>query len=117
MNSLAGLALLVGLAGCAGETAGTTSYKNPVSSIDEGAIISAQTLIKWADEGKINAPFGTADRVVVVSATTRANFVSRRHIPDAVLLDSSGDSWREALREEGTWQLVDIVRPGDLEED
>lgn len=83
------LALVAGLAGCAGETAGTTSYRNPVTSTDEGAIISAQTLVKWADEGKLNAPFGTADRVVVVSATTRANFVSRRHIPDALLLDSS----------------------------
>lgn len=36
---------------------------------------------------------------------------------DAVLLESSGDSWREALREEGTWQLVDILRPGDVDED
>jgi phosphohistidine phosphatase SixA len=36
---------------------------------------------------------------------------------DAALLESSGDSWREALREEGAWQLVDVIRPGEIDED
>lgn len=105
------LALLVGLAGCAGETAGTTSYKNPVSSTDEGAIISAQTLIKWADEGKINAPFGTADRVVVVALTTPASFVARRHIPDAVVLQSAELTM---TREEGLGPTIQMMLSGPV---
>jgi hypothetical protein len=36
---------------------------------------------------------------------------------DAVLLESSGDTWRDALRDEGSWQFVDIVRAGDMDDD
>lgn len=105
------LALLAGLAGCAGETAGTTSYKNPVTSTDEGAILSAQTLIKWADEGKINAPFGTADRVVVVSVTTAATFVTKRHIPDSVVLQPVEFSM---TREEGLGPAPNLMPSGPV---
>jgi 3-mercaptopyruvate sulfurtransferase SseA len=88
---LAGVLAAVALAsgGCGG-TAGTTGYANPVTTTQTPtAIIDAATLANWRDEGKINAPLGMADRVVVVSVTTRANFTSttKRHIPEAVLLD------------------------------
>jgi len=94
------IAFALGAAGCSG-TAGTTGYDNPVSSTLTPAIIDARTLIKWADEGKINAPFGTTDRVVVVSVTTRANFTSptKKHIPDSVMLDYSAEL--TMTREEG----------------
>ena len=36
---------------------------------------------------------------------------------DAALLESSGDSWREALREEGAWQLVEVLRAGEHDDD
>lgn len=96
--------------GCAG-TAGTTGYDNPVSSTLTPAIIDAKTLINWADEGKINAPFGTADRVVVVSVTTRANFTSptKKHIPDSVLLDYTAEltmTREEGLGPAGTMMLA-----------
>jgi 3-mercaptopyruvate sulfurtransferase SseA len=86
--------------GCAGE-GGTTGYGNPVTTTSAPPIIGASTLMAWADEGKINAPFGVADRVVVVSVTSRANFTSptKKHIPDSVLLDSSTEL--TMTREEG----------------
>jgi len=87
---LGALALLLTSAGC-GDDAGTTSYDNPITTTASGPIIDAATLIKWADEGKLNAPLGSADRVVVASVTTSANFTSttKKHIPDSVLLETS----------------------------
>ena len=73
-----------------GGSAGTTGYSNPITTTKtDSAIIDAATLAKWTDEGKVNAPLGTADRVVVVSVASLANFTSttKKHIPDAVLLD------------------------------
>ena len=62
-----------------GGSAGTTGYSNPITTTStDSAIIDAATLAKWTDEGKVNAPLGTADRVVVVSVTTLANFLPRR---------------------------------------
>jgi 3-mercaptopyruvate sulfurtransferase SseA len=75
-----------------GGSAGTTSYSNPITTTKtDSAIIDAATLATWTDEGKVNAPLGTADRVVVVSVASLANFTSttKKHIPDAVLLDTS----------------------------
>jgi 3-mercaptopyruvate sulfurtransferase SseA len=85
-----------------GGSAGTTGYSNPITTTkSDSAIIDAATLAKWADEGKVNAPFGTADRVVVVSVATVANFTSttKKHIPDAVLLDYPNEL--TMTREEG----------------
>jgi phosphohistidine phosphatase len=36
---------------------------------------------------------------------------------NAALLESSGDTWREALHGEGAWELVEIVRPKELIEE
>jgi len=104
------LAIALGTWGCAGE-AGTTGYDNPVTTTSAPPIIGAQTLIAWADEGKINAPFGVADRVVVVSVTSRANFTSpaKKHIPDSVLLDFSAEltmTREEGLGPAGTMMLA-----------
>jgi 3-mercaptopyruvate sulfurtransferase SseA len=86
--------------GSCGSSAGTTSYGNPITTTSTSAIIDAATLAAWVDEGKVNAPFGNADRVVIVSVTTAASFTSaRRHIPDAVLLDSATEL--SMVREEG----------------
>lgn len=102
------VALFLGLVGCGGDN-GTSSYKNPVTSTSTGAVITASQLIAWADEGKINAPFGTADRVVVISVAGRAAFTSttRKHIPDAVVLDPVELTMtrEEALGPTGTMML------------
>jgi 3-mercaptopyruvate sulfurtransferase SseA len=87
-------------AGSCGGSAGTTGYTNPITTTQTAsAIVDAATLAKWTDEGKVNAPLGTADRVVVVSVTTPASFTTRKHLPDAVLLDSSTEL--SMVREEG----------------
>lgn len=104
------MAVALGSWGCSGD-AGTTGYDNPVSTTLAPAIINAQTLIAWADEGKINAPFGVADRVVLVSVATRANFTSatKKHIPDSVLLDYSAEltmTREEGLGPSGTMMLA-----------
>jgi 3-mercaptopyruvate sulfurtransferase SseA len=85
-----------------GGSAGTTGYTNPITTTKtDGAIIDAATLAKWTDEGKVNAPLGTADRVVVVSVASVANFTSttKKHIPDAVLLNYPNEL--TMTREEG----------------
>jgi 3-mercaptopyruvate sulfurtransferase SseA len=108
IGALAALALVTW--SCGG-SAGTTSYSNPITTTKtDSAIIDAATLAKWTDEGKVNAPFGTADRVVVVSVTTLANFTSttKKHIPDAVLLDYPNEltmTREEGLGPAGTMML------------
>jgi 3-mercaptopyruvate sulfurtransferase SseA len=109
---LALTALALASVGCGG-SAGTTSYANPITTTQtSGAIIDAATLGSWADEGKINAPLGTADRVVVVSVASLANFTSttKKHIPDAVLLDSGTDLY--LTREEGLGPNAQMMLAG-----
>ncbi len=33
---------------------------------------------------------------------------------NAALLETEGESWREALQDDRTWQLVDVIRPKEL---
>lgn len=109
IGALSALALISG--GC-GDTSGTTGYTNPIVTKTSGAIIDAQTLANWRDEGKVNAPLGSADRVVIVSVTTPANFTSttRRHIPEALLLDSASEL--TMTREEGLGPVVQMMLSG-----
>jgi 3-mercaptopyruvate sulfurtransferase SseA len=95
--------------GC-GETVGTTGYSNPVTTVAASPIIDAATLARWIDEGKLNAPLGRADRVVIVSVTTPAAFTAKRHIPEALLLNSSTDIY--AVREEGLGPAGSMMASG-----
>jgi 3-mercaptopyruvate sulfurtransferase SseA len=73
--------------GCGG---GGSSYSDPVTTTKtSSAFISAATLKQWIDEGKLNAPVGSADRVVVVSTSSLANWTDavKGHISGAVRLD------------------------------
>ena len=103
-------AAALGAWGCGG-SAGTTSYSSPITTTSTpGAIIDAGTLAKWMDEGKVNAPFGTADRVVIVSVATSANFTSttKKHIAEAILLDYPNEltmTREEGLGPAGTMML------------
>ena len=96
-----------------GGSAGTTSYSNPITTTKtDSAIIDAATLAKWTDEGKVNAPLGTADRVVVVSVASVANFTSttKKHIPDAVLFDYVNEL--TMTREEGLGPSIQMMLSG-----
>lgn len=86
MAALLGTVMITALTlgGC-----GTDGYDDPsATTTKSAAIIDAATLKGWIDEGKLNAPFGSRDRVVVVSASTFANWTTttKGHIPGAVRL-------------------------------
>lgn len=85
--------------------AAVTTTKTP-------AIIDAATLKGWMDEGKVNAPAGSLDRVALVSVTTMKNYstTSKLHIPGAALLDSSSELY--ATREEGLGPVGSMVPAG-----
>ena len=110
LSLAAALALLLSSPGYAG-TSGTTAYDDPVTTTRAPAIIDARTLAGWADEEKVNAPFGAADRVVVVTVTTRDAFTSptKKHIPGSVLLDYGAEltmTREEGLGPAGTMMLA-----------
>ena len=52
---------------------GTSSYDHPAASATTTktatALIDAATLQSWITEGKVNAPFGSVDRVVILDVT------------------------------------------------
>jgi len=69
---------------------GTSSYSDPSpTTTKSAAIITATTLKQWIDEGKLNAPLGSKDRVVVVSQSTVTDWTTKGHIPGAVRLDTT----------------------------
>ena len=90
LNLVTIIALSVAMWGCG--SSGTSSYSDPsATTTKSAAVISAATLKQWVDEGKLNAPYGSKDRVVVLSTSTFANWttVSKGHIPGAVRLDTT----------------------------
>jgi 3-mercaptopyruvate sulfurtransferase SseA len=111
--AVAALAALALVTWSCGGSAGTTSYSNPITTTQtSSAIIDAATLAKWTDEGKVNAPLGTADRVVVVAVASLANFTSttKKHIPDAVHFDYQSEL--TMTREEGLGPSVQMMLSG-----
>jgi 3-mercaptopyruvate sulfurtransferase SseA len=110
IGALAAVAL--GAWSCGG-SAGTTGYTDPYSTTKTAsAIIDAATLGQWTDEGKVNAPLGTAGRVVVISVSSVANFTSttKKHIPDAFNLDYANEL--TMTREEGLGPATVMVLSG-----
>ncbi len=96
-----------------GGSAGTTGYTDPFGTTKTtSAIIDAATLAQWADEGRLDAPLGTAGRVVVVSVASVANFTSttRKHIPEAVNLDYPNEL--TMTREEGLGPATGMMLSG-----
>ena len=81
------MSTMLSLWGCGG--GGTSSYNQPITTTSSPAIIDATTLKRWIDEGKLNAPLGSKDRVVVVSPSTVADWTSKGHIPGAVRWDTT----------------------------
>lgn len=111
LAAVAALAAIALVTGNCGGSAGTTGYSNPITTTQTNSpIIDAQTLAKWTDEGKVNAPLGTADRVVILSVTTPALFTSKGHIPDAFLLDYTTEL--TMTREEGLGPATVLVLSG-----
>lgn len=76
--------------GCGGSSStGSGNYTDPSPTTTKSSIptvIDAKILKQWIDEGKLNAPFGSKDRVVIVSPSTTANWTlaTKGHITGAV---------------------------------
>ena len=103
----------LGIWGCG--SSGTKGYDAPVdpaTTTKTPAVIDATTLKQWVDEGKLNAPLGSPDRVVLVSMTTLKNYttISKKHIPGAVLMDTATDLY--ATRTEGLGPVGSMVPTG-----
>ena len=88
---------------------GTSSYDNPADSATTTktatALIDAATLQNWITEGKVNAPLGSYDRVVILDVTANATdgtnkYNSVGHIPGAYLIPE-GNAYFQATRAEG----------------
>jgi len=89
--ALLGMVMIVALTmwGCGG-SGGTSGYSDPSATTTKAStIITAGTLKQWIDEGKLNAPYGSRDRVVVLSTSTLADWTTKGHIPGAVRLDTA----------------------------
>ena len=89
--ALLGMVMVAALTmwGCSG-SGGTSGYGDPsATTTKSAAIIDAATLKGWIDEGKLNAPLGSRDRVVVLSTSTAADWTAKGHIPGAVRLDTT----------------------------
>jgi len=61
------------------------------------ALLSAQTLKTWVDQGKVNGE--GYDRVVILDVTTKASYdnASIGHIPGAQLLDTGSDLFQTRI--------------------
>lgn len=100
---------------------GTDSYDNPAASATttktETALIDATTLQAWITEGKVNAPFGNLDRVVILDVTGNAADGSNKyntvgHIPGSYLV--LGNGYFQTVREEGPLKTTgSLVCTGD----
>ena len=94
--------------GCGG-SGGTSSYSiDATTTKTVSALIEKETLNQWITEGKVNAPFGSTDRVVILTVGDSANYVAG-HIPGSVFLD------RNALNQtriDGVGSITNMVPSG-----
>lgn len=82
------MSTMLSLWGCGGG-GGTSSYSiDATTTKTASALIEKETLNQWITEGKVNAPFGSTDRVVILTVGDSANYVAG-HIPGSVFLDKN----------------------------
>lgn len=109
--SLVGLLMTAMLTiwGCGG---GGSNYDDPAASAvvtttttqSGNALVTAAELKAWIDEGKVNAAYGSYDRVVILDVTSSANYTAG-HIPGAQLVDGTGP-FMDNTRAEGPMAIT-----------
>lgn len=120
--------------GCGGSSStGSGSYPDPAATAkvtttvtaSKNALVTAPELKAWLDEGKVNAPFGSYDRVVILDLTsspattvvtdatktppttttitddTKNTYYTTGHIPEAQLISAGANAFMETSRAEG----------------
>ncbi|MHB1397171.1 MAG: selenite/tellurite reduction operon rhodanese-like protein ExtH [Trichloromonadaceae bacterium] len=80
----------------------------PLTGQTQNVLINAATLQTWIDAGQLNAPLGSANRVVVLDVTDTISY-QKGHIPGAVLWDISK---HVETRTEGPAPAVNMVVTG-----
>lgn len=100
--------------GCGGSNStGSGSYPDPATLITTTktatALIQPADLNQWIQEGKVNAPFGSFDRVVVLEVSTETNY-NGAHIPGAQYVNLTNDLTE--TRVEGPMQTGQLVPSG-----
>jgi len=116
--SLVGLLLTATLTiwGCGG---GSSSYDDPAASAvvtttttqSGNALVTAAELKAWIDEGKVNAAYGSYDRVVILDVTSNATdgtnvYTTTGHIPGAQLISAGADAFQDYTRAEGPMDIT-----------
>jgi len=102
--------------GCGG---GGTSYDNPASNAvvtttttqSGNALVTAAELKAWIDEGKVNAAYGSYDRVVILDVTSNAAdgtnvYTTTGHIPGAQLISAGSSAFMDNTRAEGPMNIT-----------
>lgn len=113
--SLVGLLLTATLTiwGCGGGSSyddpSTSSAVTTTTTKSGNALVTAEELKAWMDEGKVNAPFGGFDRVVILDITGNATdgtnlYNTTGHIPGAQLIAGTGPFM--ANRAEGPFDIT-----------
>lgn len=107
--SLVGLLLTATLTiwGCGG-----SDYNDPAASAtitttttkSGNALVTAEEVKTWIDEGKVNAAYGSYDRVVILDVTTSAAYTTG-HIPGAQLVEGTGP-FMDNARAEGPMNIT-----------
>ena len=80
------------------------------STTSTSALLPAETLKAWVDQGKVNGE--GYDRVVILNVTDNAALYAAEHIPGAQLLDWNTDVWQTRI--EGLAPDINMVPEGSL---
>lgn len=112
LYSLVGMLLtaMLTLWGCGSN--GSGSYTDPSNKAEVtttvtksgNALVEADELKQWMDEGKVNAPLGSYDRVVILTVDSLTNYQTG-HIPGSVHVDGSG-AFMDNNRAEGPFNTT-----------
>lgn len=113
--SLVGLMLTTMLTiwGCGGsDSTGNGSYKDPTNqvvttttTISGNALVTADELKAWMDEGKVNADFANSDRVVILDIGNSATY-DNGHIPGAQNIAAGSAAFMDNARAEGPFNVT-----------
>ena len=112
LAALANLMCLLSLVTLAVWSCSSSGYDDPTNSTTTTqtptALISAETLKDWMDQGLVNKQ-GGYDRVVILSITSRDSY-DRGHIPGAIFVDNGSEI--QQTRVEGLAPSVGMVIDG-----
>lgn len=113
--SLVGLMLTTMLTiwGCGGsDSTGSGSYSDPTQQVvtttvtrSGNALVEADELKAWMDEGKVNAPLGNYDRVVILDVGN-STYASTGHIPGAQDIAAGSSAFIDNARAEGPFNIT-----------